>query len=81
MIKVNPALRKGQTWCEPALVCTCTGTKINDLQNIAGATYIDHVADQLGEERVDCRGTGRRVGGYAGGEPARVDDRFRWRSR
>lgn len=81
MIKVNPALPEGQAWCEPALVCTCTGAEINDLQNIAGATYIDHVADQLGEERVDCRGTGRGVGGYAGGEPAWVDDRFCWRSR
>ena len=81
MIKVNPALAEGQTWCEPALVGTCTSTKINDLQNIAGATYIDHVADQLGEECADGRGTGRGVGGYAGGEPARVDDRVRWRSR
>ena len=81
MIKVNPALPEGQAWCEPALVCTCTSTKINDLQNIAGATCLDHVADQLGEECVDRRGTGRGVGGYAGGEPARVDDWFRRRSR
>ena len=78
---MNPALPEGQAWCEPALVCTCTSTKINDLQNIAGTTCIAHVADQLGEECVDGRGTGRGVGGYAGGEPARVDDRFRRRSR
>lgn len=81
MIKVNPALPEGQTRCKPALVRTCAGAKINDLQNVAGATRIDHVADQLGEECVDRRGTSRRVGGYAGGEPARVDDRFRRRSR
>ena len=53
MIKVDPALSKGQPWGEPALIGTSAGTKINDLEDCLRADLLDQMVDQGGEQGVD----------------------------
>lgn len=76
MIKMDPALWKGQAGRQPPLIGPSPGAEIDDLQDPVDATDLDQIIDQLGEEGADSGGAGRAVGGGAGGKPAGVDGDF-----
>ncbi len=81
MIKMQPALPNRQLRCQPALVGTGPGTKINDLHRAARPGRLDQIRAQLRKERGDRGGPGGVIGGNAGGEPVGVDKGCCGRSR
>jgi len=73
MIKMDPALLKGQARGQPLLVGSSPGAEIDDLQDAVDRADPDQIVDQVGEESLYSGGAGRGVGRGAGGKPAGVD--------